>query len=142
MSWTCPRRLSFPEWKGSVITNAEIMRRYKKVTLPWQEGRAAAPKKRILLVSPRYNTHIVAPHLGLGYLAASVRRAGHEVVVMDGLREEVKYDGQYDLVGISAMTTYFPEAVWETKRAKEIFERNGAEDIGTANEKELQSSRR
>jgi uncharacterized protein (TIGR02271 family) len=30
----------------------------------------------------------------------------------------------------------------ETKRAKEIFERNGAEDIGTANEKELQSSRR
>jgi len=102
-----------------VITNAEIMRRYKKVTLPWQEGRAAAPKKRILLVSPRYNTHIVAPHLGLGYLAASVRRAGHEVVVMDGLREEVKYDGQYDLVGISAMTTYFPEAVWETKRAKE-----------------------
>jgi uncharacterized protein (TIGR02271 family) len=30
----------------------------------------------------------------------------------------------------------------ETKRAKEIFERNGAEDIGTANEKELQSRNR
>jgi uncharacterized protein (TIGR02271 family) len=30
----------------------------------------------------------------------------------------------------------------ETRRAKEIFERNNAEDIGTANEKELQSARR
>lgn len=30
----------------------------------------------------------------------------------------------------------------ETRRAKEIFERNNAEDIGTANEKELQSQRR
>jgi uncharacterized protein (TIGR02271 family) len=30
----------------------------------------------------------------------------------------------------------------ETKRAKEIFERNGAEDIGTANEKEAKSARR
>ena len=30
----------------------------------------------------------------------------------------------------------------ETRRAKEIFERNNAEDLGTANEKEAQSARR
>jgi hypothetical protein len=30
----------------------------------------------------------------------------------------------------------------ETHRAKEIFERNNAEDIGTAHEKELQDNRR
>jgi uncharacterized membrane protein len=30
----------------------------------------------------------------------------------------------------------------ETRRAKEIFERNNAEDIGTANEKELSEKRR
>lgn len=74
---------------------------------------------RILLVSPRYRTHIVAPHLGLGYLASALRRDGHDVGILDGLREEVRYDpGRWDLVGLTAMTTYFPEMVAEVRRAK------------------------
>lgn len=95
--------------------------RYEKVRLPWQ-GRDAAGvgrRGRVLLISPDYNAHIVAPHLGLGYLAASLKRSGHDVVLLDGLREPVRYDGAYDLVGVSAMTTYFPEAVREVRRAKE-----------------------
>ncbi|MBF0289800.1 MAG: radical SAM protein [SAR324 cluster bacterium] len=74
---------------------------------------------KILLISPKYNAHIIAPHLGLGYLSSSLKKDGHQVLVMDGLREEIQYDPKdWDLVGITAMSTYFPEAVAEAKRAK------------------------
>lgn len=76
--------------------------------------------KRVLLISPGYDAYIVAPHLGLGYLAQALRRAGHEVTVLDGLREAVVYDpSKFDLVAVSAMSTYFPEACVEIKRAKD-----------------------
>ena len=88
--------------------------RYEQVRLPWQsdpsDDRAARPRPaRVLLLSPAYNAHIVAPHLGLGYLAAALKRSGHDAVVMDGLREPIRYEGEFDIVGVSAMTTYFPE---------------------------------
>jgi anaerobic magnesium-protoporphyrin IX monomethyl ester cyclase len=74
---------------------------------------------RVLLISPKYNTHIVAPHLGLGYLASALLKEGHEVKILDGVREEIEYDPKdYDFVGLTSMTTYFPEMVAETKRAK------------------------
>ena len=63
---------------------------------------------KILLISPLYNTHIVAPHLGLGYLGSALKKGGHSVKVLDGLREEIVYDPkEYDLVGVTAMSTYF-----------------------------------
>ena len=74
---------------------------------------------RVLLISPKYNTHIVAPHLGLGYLASSLLRVGHSVRILDGTREDIVYKpSDYDLVGVSAMSTYFPEMVQEVRRAK------------------------
>jgi anaerobic magnesium-protoporphyrin IX monomethyl ester cyclase len=96
---------------------------YETVPLPWGVplGGEQSPKRerrRVLLLSPAYNAHIVAPHLGLGYLAAALRKAGHDVKVMDGLREKIEYSTDYDLVGISAMSTYFPEACQEARRAK------------------------
>lgn len=107
----------------SETTTTALRQQYEKVGLPWAEAPcdAAQPrtKSKVLLVSPYYDTHIVAPHLGLGYLASALRRAGHEVVVKDGLRERVEYDGAYDLVGVTAMTTYFPEAIQEVRRAQQ-----------------------
>ena len=74
---------------------------------------------RVLLISPKYNSHIIAPHLGLGYLASSLLRHGHTVKVLDGAREEIVYDPkEFDLVGLTAMSTYFPEMVLEVKRVK------------------------
>jgi anaerobic magnesium-protoporphyrin IX monomethyl ester cyclase len=102
---------------------AALRQQYQKVELPWVRGPSdpARPERtsRVLLVSPFYDTHIVAPHLGLGYLASALRRSGHDVVVKDGLRERVTYDGAYDLVGVTAMTTYFPEAIREVRRARQ-----------------------
>lgn len=107
----------------SQTTAAAARQLYQRVSLPWAGAPSdpAPPRKksRVLLVSPCYNTHIVAPHLGLGYLASALRRSGHDVVVKDGLRERVAYDGDYDLVGVTAMTTYFPEAIQEVRRAQQ-----------------------
>lgn len=73
----------------------------------------------ILLISPKYDAFIVAPHLGLGYIAAALKKAGHRVKVLDGVRENIEYDPkEWDYVGVSAMSTYWPEAIQEVKRAK------------------------
>ena len=74
---------------------------------------------RILLISPLYNSYIVAPCLGLGYLTSALKKHGHKVLVLDGLREKIEYDpSEWDLVGVTAMSTYFPECIKEVKRAK------------------------
>ena len=77
------------------------------------------PKLRILLISPSYDSYIVAPHLGLGYLTSSLKQNGHKVKVLDGLREKIEYEpSEWDIVGVTAMSTYFPECIEEVQRAK------------------------
>lgn len=74
----------------------------------------------ILLISPKYDAFIVAPHLGLGYISAALKKAGHRVKVLDGVREKIEYDPkEWDYVGVTAMSTYFPQAIEEVKRAKQ-----------------------
>lgn len=74
---------------------------------------------RILLINPTYDGIIVAPHLGLGYLSSGLKKNGHEVKILDGLREKIEYEpSEWDIVGVTAMSTYFPECVQEVKRAK------------------------
>ena len=73
----------------------------------------------ILLISPKYDATIVAPHLGLGYLSSSLKKQGHKVKILDGTREEIKYNPKdWELVGVTAMSTYFPEACKDIERAK------------------------
>ena len=73
----------------------------------------------ILLISPKYDATIVAPHLGLGYLSSTLKKKGHNVKVLDGTREEIKYNPkEWELVGVTAMSTYFPEACKDVERAK------------------------
>ncbi|MBX7166444.1 MAG: B12-binding domain-containing radical SAM protein [Pirellulales bacterium] len=108
----------------AVLPTALPKQIYEPVPLPWQAEPSGthtpASAKRVLLVSPAYRAHIVAPHLGLGYLATALRRAGHEVHVVDGLREPVVIRPEWDLVGVTAMTTYFPEAVALVQQAKSL----------------------
>ena len=74
---------------------------------------------RILLISPKYDSYIVAPCLGLGYLASGLKKNGHTVKVLDGLREKIEYNPtEWDMVGVTAMSTYFPECIEEVKKAK------------------------
>lgn len=76
---------------------------------------------RILLINPTYDGIIVAPHLGLGYLSSGLKKNGHTVKILDGLREKIEYDpADWDIVGVTAMSTYFPECIQEVKRAKSL----------------------
>lgn len=70
---------------------------------------------KVGLVRPRYHTHLVTPQLALGYLSSYIRAAGHSTVIVDGLNEDLSPGeiagrcGDCGLVGISALTDYFPE---------------------------------
>ena len=73
----------------------------------------------VLLIRPEFDGAQVSPHLGLGYLSASLKSAGHKVKVLDGLREKIEYNPKdWDLVGLTAMSTYFPELCKEVEKAK------------------------
>ena len=73
----------------------------------------------VLLIRPEFDGAQVSPHLGLGYLSASLKSAGHKVKVLDGLREKIEYDPKdWDLVGLTAMSSYFPELCKEVEKAK------------------------
>ena len=73
----------------------------------------------VLLISPKYDSFIVAPHLGLGYLSSSLKKSGHNVKVLDGLREDIIYNPKdWDIVGVTAMSTYFPECCKVVEEAK------------------------
>ena len=73
----------------------------------------------VLLIRPEFDGAQISPHLGLGYLSASLKSAGHKVKVLDGLREKIEYDPKdWDLVGLTAMSSYFPELCKEVEKAK------------------------
>ena len=73
----------------------------------------------VLLIRPEYDEAQLSPHLGLGYLSASLKRDGHRVKILDGLREKITYNPKdWDLVGLTAMSTYFPELCLEVEKAK------------------------
>ena len=72
---------------------------------------------KILLVNPwslkKFNV-IVIPNISLGYLAASLLKGGHEVEILDCVRDRIdtekfkKYitGKDYEFIGFSLFTTY------------------------------------
>ena len=67
---------------------------------------------KVLLLQVNYDTHIIHPPLGLGYLASSLREKGHIVSIFDGTLNNAK-DEDYlnfikkfkpDLIGITAVS--------------------------------------
>lgn len=67
---------------------------------------------KVLLIKPNYNIHINTPPLGLGYLASALRKAGHDVSIMDCMNEGYQVDDAVnkivkdkpDAIGISMMS--------------------------------------
>lgn len=67
---------------------------------------------RILLLQPNYDSHVVHPPLGLGYLAAFLEEKGYPVEIYDGTIKKASLDDflkaieqfKPDLVGISVLT--------------------------------------
>ncbi len=87
---------------------------------------------KILLVNPwslkKFNV-IVIPNISLGYLAASLMKAGHEVEILDCVRDRidpdqfeahVRQNPHYDLIGFSLFTTYVGAVKKYTEGIKKI----------------------
>ncbi|MDP2941075.1 MAG: radical SAM protein [Candidatus Omnitrophota bacterium] len=72
---------------------------------------------KIALVRPNYYTHLITPHLGLGYLSSFLKKHGFSVEIIDALNlglsdEEVSSRcADADLVGINCLSDYYPEVI-------------------------------
>jgi len=82
---------------------------------------------KIMLVLPKFETHIITPPLGLGYLASFLNKKGHEVIILDCVLRNIDVSEfgkilekeKPNLVGVNAMTTYYSlskEYISEAKR--------------------------
>jgi len=74
---------------------------------------------RVILVHPHFKMSLsVVPSLGLGYLASCLRKAGHEVRILDALRDRLPAEKvsrivqaeQPDLVGVTVLSLFYREA--------------------------------
>jgi len=71
---------------------------------------------KIILIQPRYKSHMLHPPLGLGYIASVLKKEGHRVDLIDAnlgisineIIERIK-DIKPGLIGISVMTSVFEE---------------------------------
>jgi len=70
---------------------------------------------KIALIRPHYYTHLITPPLGLGYLASYLKKAQHQVEIIDGLNltlsnqeiaQRVKGAG---LAGITCLSDFYSE---------------------------------
>lgn len=74
---------------------------------------------KIALVRPNYESHIITPPLGLGYLSSYLKNSGVETVMIDGLKERLDLprliqrilDVNPDAVGITCLTAFYKEVV-------------------------------
>ena len=86
---------------------------------------------KLLLVNPwslkKFNV-IVIPNISLGYLAASLQKAGHEVEILDCVRDRIdikKFKNyitgkDYEFIGFSLFTTYVGAVKQYTEVVKQI----------------------
>lgn len=91
---------------------------------------------RILLIQPPLSsidlfargsksTASILPPLGLAYIASNLRKHGHECRIIDGIAEHFSVDAlkkmtnQYDIVGITVITTYAIRAIELIRKLKE-----------------------
>ncbi len=67
---------------------------------------------KVLLVNPINRSYVVMPSLGLGYLAAVSRQTGHDVSILNCLKERMTYDDfarviqerHYDVIGFQVFS--------------------------------------
>jgi len=83
---------------------------------------------KILLISPPGKTSFISPPLGLMYLAASLRKAGHQPLILDFLLEKFNQDFLFktinrgvELIGISAVTPLIHNAIFLANLIKKKF---------------------
>lgn len=85
----------------------------------------------ILLVTPNSQTHYVVPPIGLGYLAAVVRKSGFEVSILDCLKKDLTVNQTVEaisksdpaVIGIQVFSYDFHTTIEYVSRMKEVCPR-------------------
>lgn len=70
---------------------------------------------KVILVRPNFNSHIITPPLGLGYLSSYLKSKNINVKIIDALREKISNKNLVkkilkespDLIGITCLTAYY-----------------------------------
>ena len=78
------------------------------------------------LVRVNYNSNYVVPPLGLGYMASYAQKFGHEVLIIDALRDNLPNDKVVEMinsadisaVGITCLSIFYEEVVDLSKKLK------------------------
>ena len=72
---------------------------------------------KIALVRVKYNSYIITPPLGIGYLSSYLKQNGHETLIIDALRDnlsneeitEIINNNNIDVVGITCLSAFYKE---------------------------------
>lgn len=81
---------------------------------------------KIVLVRPNFESHIITPPLGIGYLSAYLKKNGVDSVIIDGLRDKLSQEEIFDkilsekpdAVGITCLTAFYNKVVDLAKLVK------------------------
>lgn len=81
---------------------------------------------KIALVRVNYKAYFLSPPLGLGYLASYAEKFGHEVLIIDALRDNLSNEDvvsrihaeNIQAVGITCLSAFYDEVVDLSKRLK------------------------
>ena len=81
----------------------------------------------LLLIKPYFKTHLIAPVIGLGYIASYLKSKGYEVEILDALRlnmdinDVIQYANKIkpEAIGISVLSLYSKEAFILSRKLKE-----------------------
>ncbi|GAG41156.1 unnamed protein product, partial [marine sediment metagenome] len=83
---------------------------------------------KILLINPPGETSFVTPPLGLMYLAASLKKAGHQPLILDFLLEKINQDSLFRVISqdvkivcMSAVTPLIHKAIFLANLIKKKF---------------------
>ncbi len=88
---------------------------------------------RIVLIRPNYESTVISPHIGMGYLSSYLKMRGIETVILDNLLYKYDYkkllkkikDIKPDCVGITCLSAFYRE----TKDLSLELKRNGMKVI-------------
>lgn len=83
---------------------------------------------KIVLVRPNYESHIITPPIGLGYLSSYLQEYYIEVKILDGLRDNLDNEALHkkildedpDAVGITCLTAFYKEVIELSRMLKKI----------------------
>lgn len=81
---------------------------------------------KIALIRVNYHSHVITPPLGLGYISSYLKRKGHNVLIIDALKEnlsnekilEIINKHNINVIGLTCLSAYFPEVCTLSKILK------------------------